>query len=96
MHPVRTIKLVCRWRVVGSDVENIDGGTGSDVLIGTNGPNFLVSRGGADVIRGLGGNDTIDTLDQVGDDTVNADQGQDYCASDSTDSLTSCETIFSG
>ncbi len=79
-----------------SDVENVDGGDGSDVLIGSSGPNFLVSRGGPDTITGLGGADTIDVLDRVGDDHVDAGGGQDYCAADVADSLTTCEQIFSG
>ena len=78
-----------------SDVENIDGGDGNDLLVGTDGPNFLVSRGGADTMRGLAGDDTIDTLDNVGGDTVVAGAGSgDYCASDAADTLTGCETIF--
>jgi Ca2+-binding RTX toxin-like protein len=80
----------------GSDVENVDGGDGNDVIVGTDGPNVLVSRAGSDTITGLGGDDTIDTLDRTGDDTVNAGTGQDYCAVDLTDALTSCETVFSG
>jgi len=79
-----------RWQFLASAARS------SDVLIGTSGPNFLVSRGGADTVTGLGGADTIDVFDRVGDDHVDTGGGQDYCAADVSDSLTSCEQIFSG
>jgi len=82
------------------DVENVNGGMGNDVLIGTSGPNFLVSRIGADTIHGLGGADTIDVRDRDRDsawnDVVDAGDGPDYCAANRTDDLTSCEEIFFG
>lgn len=40
-------------------IENIFGGNGSDVLVGTNGENTIVAQGGGDTIRGRGGDDDI-------------------------------------
>lgn len=42
---------------VRSDVENVFGGRGDDVLIGHDGANQLVGEGGDDTLSGLGGND---------------------------------------
>jgi hypothetical protein len=64
------------------------------VLTGDGQANFLVSRGGADRITGLAGPDTIDTLDNAGDDEIAAGSGTDYCAIDAGDTRSSCETVF--
>lgn len=44
---------------VGSDVENLYGGFGNDVLIGNASSNYIHGGPGNDTIRGLGGNDTL-------------------------------------
>jgi Ca2+-binding RTX toxin-like protein len=83
---------VIPWQTVTwPDVENVNGGDGNDVLVGSIVDNFLVSRGGADTVRGLAGDDTIDVQDHVPDDTVNGGNGADRCVSDSGDVVTNCE-----
>ncbi len=84
---------VIPWQTVTSpDVENVDGGAGNDVLVGSGLDNFLVTRGGADTIRGLAGNDTVDVMDHVGDDVVEAGPGNaDRCVIDAGDTVTGCE-----
>ncbi|MDP9219550.1 MAG: hypothetical protein M3P23_03315 [Actinomycetota bacterium] len=84
---------VIPWQTVTSpDVENINGGDGNDVLVGSALDNFLVTRGGADNIRGLAGNDTIDVMDHAGDDRVRGGLGDaDRCVTDATDTVTGCE-----
>ncbi len=67
---------------IHSDVENIEGGDGADILIGSDSNNLILGDGGNDTIRGLGGDDTMigglptvpdaDLLDGgAGADTVN-------------------------
>jgi diguanylate cyclase (GGDEF)-like protein len=66
---------------VATDVENILGGTGDDLLSGDAAANVIDGGGGRDVVRGNGGGDTIrvrdNTPDQVfcgvGRDSVDAD-----------------------
>lgn len=75
--------------LLGTDVENLVGGSGNDTLTGNASANEIVGGAGDDVISGLGGDDTLeggaddDTIDcgsgfdvnvgAVGTDTVNAD-----------------------
>jgi Ca2+-binding RTX toxin-like protein len=62
-----------------SDCEDLSGGAQSDLLIGTNGPNFLsggetsAAQTGADTLIGLGGNDNI--FGSFGSDTASYAQG---------------------
>jgi Ca2+-binding RTX toxin-like protein len=44
---------------IHSDVENIEGGDGADILIGSDSNNLILGDGGNDTIRGLGGDDTM-------------------------------------
>lgn len=75
--------------ILGSDVENLEGGSGDDVLTGNGSANELVGNAGDDTLSGLGGDDTIEggagdddiscgagfdvTVGRVGTDTVDAD-----------------------
>lgn len=56
-------------------IENIQGGSGDDVLLGDNGPNKIEGLGGNDTISGLGGNDTV--VGGGGVDTVRGGDGSD-------------------
>ena len=69
---------------VGSDIENISGTPGPDVIIGGVAHNLLTGRGGADEISGGGGDDALagDGDDDVlrgdgGDDDLNGGSGHD-------------------
>ncbi len=56
-----------------SNIPNIYGTRGADVLIGDDSPNELHGRGGRDVVRGMGGDDVLsgDSVDGGdGDDTL--------------------------
>jgi Ca2+-binding RTX toxin-like protein len=93
---------------VGADVEDLNGGSGNDRLIGNGAANEINGWGGNDVIRGAGGNDALsgwDGNDQVygeaGNDTLHAASGsnlldgglnEDVCIAKADDTLTSCET----
>jgi Ca2+-binding RTX toxin-like protein len=70
---------------VGSDVENIIGGSGNDVLTGSSEPNNIQGGPGDDTLQGGGGNDTLDGgqgNDVVeggdGNDQVQGGEGNDY------------------
>jgi len=82
---------------VHSDIENIDTGSGADIIVGSPGPNLIrsdVSRDNFFLLDAPGGNDTIDPgggVDQVysggGNDTITAaDQAGDMinCGSNPT------------
>jgi Ca2+-binding RTX toxin-like protein len=69
---------------VHSDIEDLRGTPGDDVLEGNDGPNELEGFGGDDTIRGLGGNDVlrahlgVDTLvGGDGEDTIDAGEQHD-------------------
>jgi Ca2+-binding RTX toxin-like protein len=71
---------------VAGDVETVKGGSGSDVLTGSdaaetltgnNGDDVLRGRGGADTIQGGSGNDTIDFADRGDPVTVDLDANRD-------------------
>ena len=75
--------------ILGTDVENLETGSGDDVLTGNALDNELVGNAGDDTLHGLGGDDTIEGgadddvincgagfdvhVGNVGTDTVNAD-----------------------
>jgi Ca2+-binding RTX toxin-like protein len=42
-----------------SNIQNADGGSGNDILVGTAGPNVLNGNGGRDLIIGGGGSDAL-------------------------------------
>jgi Ca2+-binding RTX toxin-like protein len=61
---------------IGSDVENLIGGSGNDVLRGSNTvANQLQGNGGNDTLNGLTGNDNL--IGNAGDDTFDGDAGTD-------------------
>lgn len=63
-------------RLSGSDTfENVQGGSGNDILLGNTLDNTLDGRGGNDIIDGRAGNDTING--DAGDDTLTGGPGAD-------------------
>ncbi|GAA3626267.1 hypothetical protein GCM10022419_134750 [Nonomuraea rosea] len=77
---------------VGSDVENVLAGFGSDTVQGNGVANDIRAGQGTDTISGLGGNDTLNAQDGTGgNDTLNGGTGTDTCFSDVGDTETSCE-----
>jgi uncharacterized delta-60 repeat protein len=58
---------------VYTDVENLVGGPGDDVLTGSAADNRIEGGGGSDVLNGLAGDDTL--LGGEGDDSLNDTQG---------------------
>jgi Ca2+-binding RTX toxin-like protein len=91
------------WDLIGTDVEDLFGGEGDDVLSGNSADNYLYGNGGNDHIRGFGGEDTIygaggddkvegdDSNDQVhggdGNDWVRGGSGNDVLLGDADDDL---------
>jgi len=70
---------------IGSDVEDLTGGDGSDRLVGNGRRNTLVAGGGRDVLAGLGGNDALDGQSAHGPP---ADDGDRMLGGSGDDSLT--------
>ncbi len=68
---------------VAGDIEQLQGGSGNDTLIGDSKANILLGMGGSDVLEGLGGNDSL--TGGGGNDTCDGGAG--------TDTYTTCETI---
>lgn len=67
-----------------TEVENVNGTSGNDILLGSNGRNTIRGMGGDDVINGLGGRDSISGgagSDEIkggrGGDTIFGDGGSD-------------------
>ncbi|MEV6153639.1 calcium-binding protein [Nonomuraea sp. NPDC052129] len=65
---------------IAADVENLEGGTADDVLIGNAGPNVIDGGGGRDQIQGLGGADQL--TGKNGGGTLDGGAGTDHCISD--------------
>lgn len=65
---------------VGSDVEELLGGSGDDTIVGDDGPQRLNGSSGDDTISGGGGDDYIDGDD--GDDALSGDAGDDRVEGD--------------
>jgi hypothetical protein len=61
--------------VIDPTVENLTGGTSTDVLTGDSAPNLLIGGGDSDSLIGGSGNDVLDG--QGGDDTLNGQSGND-------------------
>jgi Ca2+-binding RTX toxin-like protein len=61
--------------VSAQDVENVLGGSGNDVLVGSDDANTLVGNAGNDTISGLGGTDSLSGGD--GDDSLAGGGGND-------------------
>ncbi len=81
---------------VGTDVENIFGGWGDDVLTGNSRNNYLHGGLGADVLRGLGGDDRLRSEHARGDEAVDTLDGGshvkgDACAYGTGDIVKNCE-----
>jgi hypothetical protein len=73
------------------DIEEVLGGQGDDVLVGGPWQETLVGGPGADVLRGSGGQDTLRGADGVqANDRLDGGDGQDTCAADPLDAMTSC------
>ena len=60
---------------VKASVENIEGGSGNDVLTGSNADNYIQGGSGNDSIKGLGGDDSLRGNDD--DDVVSGGDGDD-------------------
>jgi Ca2+-binding RTX toxin-like protein len=76
---------------IGTDVENLTGGSGADTLTGNSGPNVLKGGPGADTLTGLGGDDVFDARESVAD-TIDCGAGNDSGTVDVVDVLTpDCE-----
>jgi Ca2+-binding RTX toxin-like protein len=60
---------------LSSDIENVRGGVGPDVLTGTDAAETIHGGAGDDTIHGAGGNDTL--AGDAGNDSVNGDSGND-------------------
>jgi Ca2+-binding RTX toxin-like protein len=87
---------------IASDVEDIGGGAGPDLLIGDNGENFLFGRGGndvldgganSDVMSGGSGDDTLFASDYFLDEALCGDGTADQVVADWLDKLDACERI---
>jgi Ca2+-binding RTX toxin-like protein len=68
---------------VGTDVEDLFGGDGDDVIVGTDAANTLVGGAGNDFIEGRGGDDNLAGGD--GDDTMRGGAGADAVSGDAGD-----------
>lgn len=73
-----------------TDVEELEGGSGADVLTGSSARNEIWGKGGNDTIHGLGGNDLLGGADLSGDgnDFIDGGEGADSIfGGDGIDSL---------
>ncbi|WP_380785607.1 VCBS domain-containing protein [Sphingomonas sp. R86521] len=59
-----------------SNIENVTGGSGNDVITGDNNANILNGGAGNDTLSGGGGNDTLNG--GTGNDTLNGGAGDDF------------------
>ncbi len=76
--------------ILGTDLENIFGGSAIDTLTGNASGNEIVGGAGVDTISGLGGDDTIEG--GLGDDVIDCGAGFDVVVGAlGTDSKTGCE-----
>ena len=78
---------------IGSDVENLTGGKGADLLIGNALANLLTGGIGKDTLKGLAGADTFQTLDKLVD-VLDGGTGTDKAHRDSIDKVTLVEQKF--
>lgn len=60
---------------IGTDVEDLTGGGGSDTFYGTAGPNRFTGNGGEDTLLGRGGADVLDGA--AGEDDLQGGEGDD-------------------
>lgn len=94
-----------------ADAVTRNGGSGDDVLVGTDRSDELNGRGGDDIVRGLGGNDRVsgtggsdilfgdagddELLDAVGNNTVSGGDGNDFIITTSDVGLRAVKDIVS-
>jgi Ca2+-binding RTX toxin-like protein len=78
---------------IGSDVENLTGGKGADLLVGNALANLLTGGPGKDILNGLAGNDIFQTLDKLVD-VLDGGAGTDKAHRDSIDKVTLVEQKF--
>ena len=90
---------------VGTDVENANGGSGDDTLVGNASANTLNGNGGADTsdggagidsLEGGTGDDSLRTRDGETGDTAACGDGTDTAVIDIGDATTGCETTDTG
>jgi Ca2+-binding RTX toxin-like protein len=71
--------------LIGTDVEEVDGGQADDTMTGNDGSNVLVGADGNDSLRGGAGGDVLDGT--MGNDTVLGESGADTVAGGHGDDL---------
>lgn len=71
--------------LIDSDVEGVIGGSGNDVIAGTDAVNLLFGGPGNDTLSGRGGDDQMFGGD--GNDTLNGDGGSDKLSGDAGDDI---------
>ncbi len=69
----------------GCNIENANGGTGADTLLGNELANVLDGGAGADTLRGNGGNDTL--LGRAGNDLLDGGAGNDTLSGGENDDV---------
>lgn len=79
---------------IGTEIENLVGGSGSDTLWGSAGSNRLGGGPGDDVLQGLSGNDVL--LGGDGDDTLYGDTGDDTFVATNATSTDGDDVFFCG
>jgi len=87
--------------LLAADMDDVNGGSAGDTIVGDGNENFLFGNDGNDVLNGGGGPDVVDAGN--GDDTIlardgAADQilcgaGNDTVIADPTDSVVGCESV---
>ncbi|MBO3089746.1 calcium-binding protein [Cellulomonas dongxiuzhuiae] len=74
-----------------TDVEEVRGGSGDDVLTGSPWSSTLVGGPGADRLRGRDAGDVLDGVDGVeGNDVLDGGYGPDTCTADAGDEVVAC------
>jgi Ca2+-binding RTX toxin-like protein len=79
---------------IGTEIENLIGGSGSDTLWGSAGNNRLSGGPGNDVLHGLSGNDVL--IGGDGDDTLYGDTGDDTLVATNATSTDGDDVLFCG
>jgi Ca2+-binding RTX toxin-like protein len=62
---------------IGSDVENVIGGSGTDTIIGSGGDNTINGGGGSDIITAMDGDDVLDGGADASGDNLDGGPGDD-------------------
>jgi Ca2+-binding RTX toxin-like protein len=79
---------------IGTEIENLIGGSGSDTLWGSAGNNRLSGGPGNDVLHGLSGNDVL--IGDDGDDILYGDTGDDTFVATNATSTDGDDVLFCG